>query len=213
MRPALLVCGSAIIVCCPIARAIIAHNRVILIGRDENNPLCSEEEALKLAEALQNTIKYLTFTGRSTSGGQLPFELKALEALLLLTVRGFGQVVGEIEERVYAKIPEVSVVMGELASLAGIGWRGGPRGGPSELASLKLLASCVRSELSPCLVLVQLRFGVSPIELRDLLEAKRTVDDCVYSGRALQSAIAAVLSEGQSNRAVACLPINVRLTV
>lgn len=79
-----------------------------MIGRDENNPLCSEEEALKLAEALQNTIKYLTFTGKSTANGQLPFELKALEALLLLTVRGFGQVVGEIEERVYAKIPEVS---------------------------------------------------------------------------------------------------------
>lgn len=29
VRPALQVCRGAIIVCCPIARAIIAHNRVI----------------------------------------------------------------------------------------------------------------------------------------------------------------------------------------
>lgn len=44
----------------------------------------------------------------------------------------------------------------------------------------------------------QLRFGVSSPELRDLLESKRTVEDCLYSGRALQRAISAVLSEGAS---------------
>lgn len=44
-------------------------------------------------------------------------------------------------------------------------------------------------------ILPALRFGVSPVELRDLLECKRTVEDCVYSGRSLQSAITALLSE------------------
>jgi magnesium transporter len=39
--------------------------------------------------------------------------------------------------------------------------------------------------------------GVSPRELRDLLEAKRTVDDCLYSGRAFQAALSAVLGEDE----------------
>ena len=74
--------------------------------------------------------------------------MRALEALLLLTVKGFRHIVTEIEERVYARIPE-------------------------------------------------LRMGVSPRELRDLLEAKRGVDDCVHSGRAMQTALSAVLSEDE----------------
>jgi hypothetical protein len=73
----------------------------------------------------------------------------ALEALLLLTVRGLKNVVTELQERVYKTIP-------------------------------------------------QLRFGVSPAELRDLLECKRTVEDCLMSGRAMQSALATVLGEGES---------------
>lgn len=49
----------------------------------------------------------------------------------------------------------------------------------------------------------QLRFGVSPAELRDLLQSKRVVEDCLFTGRALQSAVSAVLSEGDI---LFCLP-------
>lgn len=119
-----------------------------MIGRDHNNPLCSDEQALDLAQSLQKVMAYLEVAGSASGNAKLPFELRALEAILLLTVRGFKHVVTDIEERVYAKIPE-------------------------------------------------LRFGVSPTELRDLLEAKRTVDDCVWSGRGMQTALSAVLGEGE----------------
>ncbi|GAA5950712.1 hypothetical protein JCM21900_000488 [Sporobolomyces salmonicolor] len=46
-------------------------------------------------------------------------------------------------------------------------------------------------------VVPQLRFGVSPAELRDLLECKRTVEDCLMGGRAMQEALSAVLSEDE----------------
>jgi len=46
-------------------------------------------------------------------------------------------------------------------------------------------------------VIPQLRFGVSPAELRDLLESKRSVEDALLGGRSLQSALAAILGEGE----------------
>ena len=73
---------------------------------------------------------------------------RALEALLLLTVRGLKEVATTLQEKVYAVIP-------------------------------------------------QLRFGVSPAELRDLLECKRSVEDVLLGGRAIQSALSAILSEGK----------------
>jgi hypothetical protein len=120
-------------------------------------------------EALQEVMSYLDVAARAAAhaggpGSKASFEFRcalspsrpnfakasrcsALEAFLLLTVRGFKEVSSDLHERVYGVIP-------------------------------------------------QLRFGVSPAELRDLLESKRTIQDCLYSGRALQSAVSDVLGEG-----------------
>ncbi|BGP02345.1 Mitochondrial inner membrane magnesium transporter MFM1 [Rhodotorula toruloides] len=147
VRPALIICQKSLILCSPIVRAIIAPDVMVLIGTDKNNPICDEEQSRQMADSLQTVMKYLELSG-SASGSKNtpPFELRALEALLLLTVRGLKNVVTELQERVYRTIP-------------------------------------------------QLRFGVSPAELRDLLECKRTVEDCLMSGRAMQSALATVLGE------------------
>lgn len=50
---------------------------------------------------------------------------------------------------------------------------------------------------NPHAAVPQLRFGVSPAELRDLLECKRAVEDCLLSGRGMQSALALVLGEDE----------------
>ena len=73
---------------------------------------------------------------------------RALEAILLLTVRGLKEVATTLQEKVYSVIP-------------------------------------------------QLRFGVSPAELRDLLECKRSVEDVLLGGRAIQSALSMILGEGE----------------
>ncbi|BGP24995.1 mitochondrial inner membrane magnesium transporter mrs2 [Rhodotorula toruloides] len=139
VRPALVICQKSVILCSPIVRAIIAGDVLVLIGTDKNNPICDEEQSRQMGDSLQTVMKYLELSG-SASGSKNtpPFELRALEALLLLTVRGLKNVVTELQERVYRTIP-------------------------------------------------QLRFGVSPAELRDLLECKRTVEDCLMSGRAMQN--------------------------
>lgn len=131
-------------------RAIIAPDSIVLIGTDKHNPICTAAESVDFARAMQQVMRYLELSGSATGQDNVPpFELRALEALLLLTVRGIKNVVTELQERVYRTIP-------------------------------------------------QLRFGVSPAELHDLLECKRTVEDCLMSGRAMQSALSAVLSEGAS---------------
>ncbi len=56
----------------------------------------------------------------------------------------------------------------------------------------KELQDTVHNALIP-----KLRQGVSPDRLQELMESKRAVEDMLYSGRALQSAVAAVLSEGE----------------
>ena len=117
---------------------------------------------IDLARAMQQVMRYLELSGSATGQDNVPpFELRALEALLLLNSRGIKNVVTELQERVYRTIP-------------------------------------------------QLRFGVSPAELRDLLECKRTVEDCLMSGRAIQSALSTVLGEGASSfslsRGAGCWP-------
>lgn len=171
VRPALVVCQRSLILCTPVIRAIIAsdscvplslphtqpapdpseeHRSLVLIGTDKHNPICDEEQSREMASAVQKVMHYLELSGSATGQSNTPpFELRALEALLLLTVRGIKNVVTELQERVYRTIP-------------------------------------------------QLRFGVSPAELRDLLECKRTVEDCLMSGRAMQSALSTVLGEGES---------------
>lgn len=149
VRPSLLVCKKSIVLCTPIARAIISHDQLILIAADKHNPICDAEGAEEMVASVHDAMVHLSITeGSATGSGAIPFELRALEALLLITVRGFRAVSSELQDRVYGVIPE-------------------------------------------------LRFGVSQAELRDLMEAKRTCEDALSAGRALQSAISAVLSEGE----------------
>ncbi|KPV74815.1 uncharacterized protein RHOBADRAFT_44337, partial [Rhodotorula graminis WP1] len=149
VRPALVVCQRSLILCTPVVRAIIASDSVVLITTDKHNPICTSDQSVDLARAMQQVMRYLELSGSATGQDNVPpFELRALEALLLLTARGVRNVVTELQERVYRTIP-------------------------------------------------QLRFGVSPAELRDLLECKRTVEDCLMSGRAMQSALSTVLGEDE----------------
>ncbi|GAA5948138.1 hypothetical protein JCM3765_007125 [Sporobolomyces pararoseus] len=152
VRPSLIVCSRSMILCTPVIRAIIAANELVLIGADRDNPICSEEDSERLAESVQKVMRFLGMTNGGAGGTsgkeQIPFELRALEALLLLTVRGLKEVATTLQEKVYAVIP-------------------------------------------------QLRFGVSPAELRDLLECKRSVEDVLLGGRAIQSALSAILSEDE----------------
>ncbi|GAA5820527.1 hypothetical protein JCM11251_003030 [Rhodosporidiobolus azoricus] len=147
VRPALIVAQRSLIFCSPILRAIIAADRIVLIGTDKDNPICDDEQSRQMADSVKSVLKYLDVSG-SASGpdSSPPFELRALEALLLLTIRGLKNISTELQERVYATIP-------------------------------------------------QLRFGVSPAELRELLEVKRTVEDCLMAGRSMQSALAGVLAD------------------
>ncbi|KAK4693103.1 magnesium transporter, partial [Phenoliferia sp. Uapishka_3] len=153
VRPSLLVCKRSIVLCTPIARAVITHDKVILLGSDSTNPLVSEAETDELVESLVKVMTYLDTVAKISAGTGGPgskgnFEFRALEAFLILTIKGFKVVSEDLHDRVYAIIP-------------------------------------------------QLRFGVSPAELRDLLESKRTIEDCLYSGRALQSAISDILGEDE----------------
>ncbi|GAA6060018.1 hypothetical protein JCM10212_001176 [Sporobolomyces blumeae] len=152
VRPSLLVCSGSLILCTPVIRAIISPTELVLIGTDRENPICSEDESERLAESVHKVMRYLEVTngGAGGEGGKdsVPFELRALEALLLLTVRGLKEVATTLQEKVYSVIP-------------------------------------------------QLRFGVSPAELRDLLECKRSVEDCLMGGRAMQQALSVVLSEDE----------------
>ncbi|GAA6028406.1 hypothetical protein JCM8097_007015 [Rhodosporidiobolus ruineniae] len=149
VRPALIIAQRSLIFCSPILRAIIAHDKIVLIGTDKANPICDEEQSRQMAESVQKVMKFLEISGSATGPkSTAPFELRALEALLLLTVRGLKDISTKLQERVYSTIP-------------------------------------------------QLRFGVSPAELRDLLECKRTVEDCLMGGRAMQSALADVLADDE----------------
>ncbi|KAI5475170.1 mitochondrial inner membrane magnesium transporter mrs2 [Pseudohyphozyma bogoriensis] len=137
VRPSLLVCKKAIILC-----------------SDPTNPLVSDAAAEEFLDAVKQVMRYLDVLSAFDStkvvknDSRKNFEFRVLESLLLLTVRGFRLVATDLQDRVYGIIP-------------------------------------------------QLKFGVSPSELRDLLQSKRVVEDCVFSGRALQSAVSAVLSEDE----------------
>ncbi|GAA5835606.1 hypothetical protein JCM3766R1_006459 [Sporobolomyces carnicolor] len=153
VRPSLIVCSRSMVLCTPVIRAIISAEEVVLIGADRENPICSEEDSDKLAESVRKVMRYLDLTNGGSSATttykmEIPFELKALEAILLLTVRGLKEVATTLQEKVYSVIP-------------------------------------------------QLRFGVSPAELRDLLECKRSVEDVLLGGRAIQSALSMILGEDE----------------
>lgn len=102
VRPALVVCQRSLILCTPIVRAIISHNEIVLIGSDRHNPICNPEDAREMADAVVKVMEFLEMSGSATGKKHgPPYELRALEALLLLTVRGLKNVVSELQERVY----------------------------------------------------------------------------------------------------------------
>jgi hypothetical protein len=43
-----------------------------VIGRDHNNPLCTDEETLDLVNSLQRVMKYLESTGSASGNAKLP---------------------------------------------------------------------------------------------------------------------------------------------
>lgn len=154
----MLICSKSIVLVTGAIRAIISHDKIVVIGPDASNPVVSVEESDELLTTIKELLEGLQFGGIK---GRDYFEFRsvfihtlyqlcsrpsrrALEVLLLLTVRGFDKVATKLQEQVYAILPE-------------------------------------------------LRQGISPAELRDLLDSKRTVDECIYSGRALQTALATVL--------------------
>lgn len=153
VRPALLVTKRSIVLCTPIFRAVLSHDRLLVIPADLKNPICSDDGANELVEAVRETMSHLNFGGSASNKDSLPFELRALEALLIITVRGFKTVTAELSGRVYETIP-------------------------------------------------QLRLGVSPAELKNLMEAKRTCEDALLAGRAFQSALSAVLNSDEDMAAM-----------
>lgn len=61
VRPSLLVCKKSIVLCTPIARAIIAHDRLILIAADKHNPICEAEGAEEVSFCTRTpcTLQYV----------------------------------------------------------------------------------------------------------------------------------------------------------
>jgi len=43
-----------------------------VIGRDHNNPLCTDDQALDLVHSLQRVMNYLEFTGSASGNAKLP---------------------------------------------------------------------------------------------------------------------------------------------
>lgn len=96
VRPALLVTKRSIVLCTPIFRAVLSHDRLLVIPADLKNPICSDDGANELVEAVRETMSHLNFGGSASNKDSLPFELRALEALLIITVRGFKTVTAEL---------------------------------------------------------------------------------------------------------------------
>lgn len=74
VRPTLIVASKSILYCSPILRAVISHDRILLIGSDPSNgnSLTSEEETLELVRSIQNALDYV---GKS-NGKIAPFEFR-----------------------------------------------------------------------------------------------------------------------------------------
>lgn len=64
------------------------------------------------------------------------------------------------------------------------------------IKSFKFVVDQAKEEVNLKIVPHLRSAGVTPSDLLLLLSAKRSVEDCIFTGRALQSAIAAVLGEG-----------------
>lgn len=74
VRPTLIVASKSILYCSPILRAVISHDKILLIGSDpsNSNSLTSHEETLELVRSIQNALNYI---GKS-NGKIAPFEFR-----------------------------------------------------------------------------------------------------------------------------------------
>lgn len=72
MRPSLFICKRSIVLCTPIVRAIISHDKLVLVGSDPSNPLVSEVHALELVEAIKIALDVVGTTS--------PFEFRSVNA-------------------------------------------------------------------------------------------------------------------------------------
>ena len=60
------------VLCTPIVRAIISHDKLVLVGSDPSNPLVSEAHALELVEAIKIALDVV--------GTTPPFEFRSVNA-------------------------------------------------------------------------------------------------------------------------------------
>jgi hypothetical protein len=72
VRPSLFICKRSIVLCTPIVRAIISHDKLVLVGSDPSNPLVSEVHALELVEAIKIALDVVGTTS--------PFEFRPVNA-------------------------------------------------------------------------------------------------------------------------------------
>ncbi|SCV72136.1 BQ2448_4830 [Microbotryum intermedium] len=114
VRPSLLVGRRSIVLCTPIARAVITHDRMVVVTADRTNPTCSNEEMDEMIDTIVDVMRYLEMEATTNLDGNdprsprdSPFELRALEAILLMTERGFKTISSELHARVYSTIPQL----------------------------------------------------------------------------------------------------------
>lgn len=97
VRPCLLVRTKAIVFVSPIFRSVITFDRMLILGVDQRKPVVSEQSNEELVEAIAAMIQTEASTGVS-------FELRALEAMLIICIRGFQQVVHTLQRMTHQEI-------------------------------------------------------------------------------------------------------------
>ncbi|SCZ88270.1 BZ3500_MvSof-1268-A1-R1_Chr2-1g04299 [Microbotryum saponariae] len=114
VRPSLLIGRRSIVLCTPIARAVITHDRMVVVTADRTNPTCSNEGMDEMISTIVDVMRYLEMEATANLDGNdprsprdSPFELRALEAILLMTERGFKSISSELHARVYSTIPQL----------------------------------------------------------------------------------------------------------
>ncbi|KDE09250.1 hypothetical protein MVLG_00570 [Microbotryum lychnidis-dioicae p1A1 Lamole] len=114
VQPSLVVGRRSIVLCTPIARAVITHDRMVVVTADRTNPTCSNEGMAEIISTIVEVMRYLEMEATANLDGNdprsprdSPFELRALEAILLMTERGFKSISSELHARVYSTIPQL----------------------------------------------------------------------------------------------------------
>lgn len=71
VRPSLLICKRSIVLCTPVIRAVITHDKVIIMGPESHNPIVTEKEAMQLVLAVKEVMR---FVGKL----ETPFEFRCV---------------------------------------------------------------------------------------------------------------------------------------